>query len=198
MMSKQIVIPLLAALAVAAPAAADSRSKSKHEAPRAPNGPDFSDYAPPTHRADDLSASDGDRTLEPMAVLLFAFDSDKLARVDDSQLESAVNWLADHPREMLVIEGYADPTGSRAYNIALSSRRAEAVSRRLVEYGVPRDRIVIGSFGEAVATSPNQWANRRVIVRGTRASLDQVIARTAVDNGQPVIWSYEPRTIATR
>jgi|SRR5688572_20642352 peptidoglycan-associated lipoprotein len=188
---RKTLFSILAALALTAPAVADDK-------PRAPAGPDFSGDAPSKHRADDLSASEGKKPLEPMAVLLFAFDSAKLSAVDASQLESAVNWLAAHPRELLVIEGYADPTGSRAYNIALSQRRAEAVNRKLVELGVPPSRIVIGTFGEALATSPNAQANRRVIVRGTRAKLDQVIARTQVDDGQPVFWSYQPRAIATR
>lgn len=189
---RKTLFTLLAALALTAPAVADDSN------PRAPAGPDFSGDAPSKHRVDDLSASDGHNQLEPMAVVLFGFDSAKLSAVDTSQLESAVNWLAAHPRELLVIEGYADPTGSRAYNIALSQRRAEAVNRRLVELGVPPSRIVIGTFGEALATSPNAQANRRVIVRGTRAKLDQVIARTQVDDGQPVFWSYQPRAIATR
>jgi outer membrane protein OmpA-like peptidoglycan-associated protein len=169
----------------------------------APAGPDFaSTKAPARHTAQDLSASDGQRALRPMAVLLFAFDNAEPSAIDRGELETARDWLAAHPTAMLVIEGHTDTVGTFAYNAGLATRRAEAVRAALITLGADPQRLVVGVFGEAQATSPNNAANRRVIVRGSTETLQQITARTLVD-GMAVVWSYEPdpqvaRRIKTR
>ena len=64
-----------------------------------------------------------------------------------------------------LIEGHTDSTGSRAYNMLLSSRRAAAVADYLSSLGVPRERLQVRGFGPSrpldgrSASSPE---NRRV------------------------------------
>ncbi len=65
------------------------------------------------------------------------------------------------------VSGYADRTGSAAYNMKLSQRRAENVAAELVRLGVPKSEIVIRAFGDThllVPTGPNtrEPQNRRV------------------------------------
>ncbi len=48
----------------------------------------------------------------------------------------------------VTISGYADTTGSKAYNQALSYRRAMAVLEALVALGVPRDHLAAVGLGE--------------------------------------------------
>ena len=65
------------------------------------------------------------------------------------------------------VAGHADRTGTAAYNLALSRRRAETVAGELVRQGVPAASIVINAFGDTkplVATGPGQREpqNRRV------------------------------------
>lgn len=65
------------------------------------------------------------------------------------------------------IEGHADRQGKPEANMALSQKRAEAVRKALIRYGVRKDTITVNAFGEdhtRVATKDGvaQSANRRV------------------------------------
>ena len=71
----------------------------------------------------------------------------------------------------LTIEGHTDSVGSNQYNIELSRRRAEAVKAKLIEFGLPEDRIVgIEAKGEDYPVATNETPegrlqNRRVEFR---------------------------------
>ncbi len=65
------------------------------------------------------------------------------------------------------VSGYADRTGTAAYNQALSLRRANNVAAELVRLGVPKTEISIAAYGDTrplVPTAPNtrEPQNRRV------------------------------------
>ncbi len=65
------------------------------------------------------------------------------------------------------MEGHADERGSTEYNLALGSRRAEAVQEFIAGFGISANRFTTTSFGEerpAVNRSDEAaWAqNRRV------------------------------------
>ena len=65
------------------------------------------------------------------------------------------------------VNGYADTSGSPAYNQRLSVRRAQAVAAELVRDGVPRQAITIQGFGEThllvpTADGVREPQNRRV------------------------------------
>lgn len=67
------------------------------------------------------------------------------------------------------VVGHTDTAGSSNYNYALGGRRAEAVQKMLIKYGIPASQIVAVSAGEedlAVPTPDNtpNAANRRVRV----------------------------------
>ena len=67
------------------------------------------------------------------------------------------------------VVGHTDTTGTANYNYALGGRRAEAVQKMLIKYGIPASQIVAVSAGEeglAVPTPDNtpNAANRRVRV----------------------------------
>jgi outer membrane protein OmpA-like peptidoglycan-associated protein len=87
--------------------------------------------------------------------LLFPFDSATLLPSADSVLQPLVEQARQ--RQLRVsIAGYASPDGGSAgYNLALSRRRAEAVSARLQALGLPAAQIIsvtgLGTAGE----SPN-------------------------------------------
>jgi outer membrane protein OmpA-like peptidoglycan-associated protein len=65
------------------------------------------------------------------------------------------------------VNGYADRSGTPAYNQRLGQRRAESVAAELVRDGVPRTAIDVQSFGEshplvATADGVREPQNRRV------------------------------------
>lgn len=57
---------------------------------------------------------------------------------------------AYYPDAIVTVEGFTDPAGSRAYNLALGERRAESVKSFLVSDGGLQDNMVkVVSYGEA-------------------------------------------------
>ena len=68
--------------------------------------------------------------------------SDFLAEVKDGRVRD------------ITIQGNTDERGSEEYNLALGERRATAVTRYLVDLGVPGSRLRTVSFGEAKPAVP--------------------------------------------
>jgi outer membrane protein OmpA-like peptidoglycan-associated protein len=65
-------------------------------------------------------------------------------------------YMAYKPDAHLILHGYADPRGSKAYNQALSERRVARVKNFLVEQGVPADHIETQGLGEEQPLSAAQ------------------------------------------
>lgn len=108
------------------------------------------------------------------------FDYDEAALTSDAErvLRQKVEILRNSPAVRLSIEGHADERGSTEYNLALGSRRAEAVREFLVGFGLDPNRFSIQSFGEerplVNASTESAWArNRRAEFRIT-AGADQI------------------------
>lgn len=83
-------------------------------------------------------------------------------------LRSAACHIQLRPSAVTIV-GHADTSGSPAYNLELSRRRAQAVADRLVALGVDRSRIALNARGEsapAVATGDGvaEAVNRRVLI----------------------------------
>lgn len=84
-------------------------------------------------------------------------------------IERQAYWLLQNPSINPVIEGYADDrplSGDQSY--ALAEARAMAVKQRLIEAGVPENRLSIAVYGEEyrIAQCPNAVCaaqNRRVV-----------------------------------
>ena len=77
--------------------------------------------------------------------------------------------LDKYPDTDLLIVGHTDSTGSESYNLALSKRRAMAVSDYLAAQGVTRTRLRMDGRGELEPVASNasedgRQQNRRVEV----------------------------------
>jgi hypothetical protein len=107
------------------------------------------------------SAPDGELP-NPLAVVTFASGSAELDAADRRALRSAAEWLARHPRRVLVLEGHADPRGDPAMNLRLSQDRNDAVRDGLIALGVEPTRLAAVAYGEAEAP-----ATRRVVINGS-------------------------------
>ncbi len=104
-------------------------------------------------------------TLE--AVVLFEYDEATITAASERLLRAKLPILRNSPTVRLRLEGHADERGSTEYNLALGSRRAEAVREFLAGFGISANRFTTTSFGEerpAVNRSDEAaWAqNRRV------------------------------------
>lgn len=106
----------------------------------------------------------------------FAVNSSTLSNQAKSTLDSlSGNISGQRTGFMVELQGYTDSTGSEQYNVNLSQRRAEAVTRYLVTKNVPLFRISIVGLGEERpvadnSTSAGRNQNRRVEVRVLKAA----------------------------
>lgn len=95
----------------------------------------------------------------------FDFDKSDIRPDAEEVLQRKVSVLREYPGVTLRIEGHADERGSNEYNLALGQRRAEAVRRYLLSYGIDPSRFTTISYGEerplVNAHDENAWAQNR-------------------------------------
>jgi outer membrane protein OmpA-like peptidoglycan-associated protein len=99
----------------------------------------------------------------------FAFNSANLTDESGPVLDEVVTGLKQHPHLRVEIQGYTDGTGSRAYNVRLSRRRAQAVSDYLTTHGVDPAQLTAHGYGPEHPVASNRTAdgrsqNRRVVL----------------------------------
>jgi peptidoglycan-associated lipoprotein len=118
--------------------------------------------------AQDFAQNIGDR-------VFFESDQTDVTPKGQETLDRQVAWLQRYDRGPFTVEGHADERGTREYNFALGSRRAENVKQYMVARGIPAGRIRTISYGKerpvAVCNDISCWSqNRRAV--------------TVVDGGQ--------------
>jgi len=101
------------------------------------------------------------------AVVLFDFDSSEIKSKAFPMLDEAVLILKKYPEMKVEIDGHTDNTGSAAYNMSLSERRAKAVMKYFVDKGVEAQQFTTNGFGftRPIAsndTKKGRARNRRV------------------------------------
>ena len=91
-----------------------------------------------------------------------------ILQVSFSLLDEVADVIKKHPQiKKLQVEGHASSEGGAGYNLGLSSRRAKAVTKYLVDHGVPKGVLVAKGFGSSKpiadnATEDGREKNRRV------------------------------------
>lgn len=102
--------------------------------------------------------------------LSFATNSADIADADYSNIGNVAEFMRQVPNTRAYIEGHTDSLGEAAYNMDLSSRRAQTVVDMLVgNFGIPGDRVKSEEFGESRPIANNdsregRSRNRRVTV----------------------------------
>ncbi|MEE1207606.1 MAG: OmpA family protein [Muribaculaceae bacterium] len=95
-----------------------------------------------------------------LSTVRFRINSSKISNEEQVNVYNVAEWLKQNPQQSITITGYADKdTGSSAYNMGLSQRRAEAVKAMLTkDYGISADRITVKYEGSDVQPySTNDW-----------------------------------------
>lgn len=81
--------------------------------------------------------------------LHFPYDSDLIKGEENSKkIQEIAYYLKRHPALLVFIEGHCDQRGAEAYNLALGSRRANAVRQALMREKVDGDRLFTVSYGK--------------------------------------------------
>jgi outer membrane protein OmpA-like peptidoglycan-associated protein len=97
--------------------------------------------------------------------LLFDTASSDLTADARTDLLTLARWAKCNPDGAVILEGPADPRGTQDFNMKLSAERTAAVRAKLVEMGVPSERIVITVYGENGPRRDTFAQDRRVTVR---------------------------------
>jgi OOP family OmpA-OmpF porin len=135
-------VPVAAPAVAAKPAAEPGPAGTTAPTPAAP-APQPQAAGKPAAKPAATVAVDDD-----MVIVHFDYDS---AELDNSGRLVLDSWLLLAPKDKTVrITGHADRLGSDAYNMLLSSRRAEAVKRYLTDKGMKAAQMKVVAKGEKV------------------------------------------------
>jgi peptidoglycan-associated lipoprotein len=100
--------------------------------------------------------------------VFFETDSTNLTPTAQATLDKQAAWLNQYNHYAFTIEGHADERGTREYNFALGSQRAQTVHDYLAAKGVAASRMKTISYGKerpvAVCDDISCWSqNRRAV-----------------------------------
>lgn len=150
-------LALIAAAALSMTACA-SKPKPQPTAPTAPAptapAPRDSAPAPAPAPAGVVPGSTQDFVVNVGDRVYFDLDQYDIRSDAAPVLDAQAAWLVRYPAVQVRIEGNADERGTREYNLALGSRRANSVREHLVSRGVAPSRISTVSFGKERPIDP--------------------------------------------
>ena len=84
----------------------------------------------------------------PLDDVFFDLDKSEIRADARSPLQKDADWMKRWTSTQVSIEGHCDSRGSSEYNLALGSRRGNAVKDYLVNLGVPATRLTVVSKGK--------------------------------------------------
>jgi outer membrane protein OmpA-like peptidoglycan-associated protein len=98
--------------------------------------------------------------------IYFAFNSDLIRPESEAVLKEIAALLVKHPDWRLNVDGHTDGIGGAAPNLLLSTRRAAAVKKALVDrYHVAPGRLATAGFGLSRPKAPNDTLEGRALNR---------------------------------
>jgi outer membrane protein OmpA-like peptidoglycan-associated protein len=99
------------------------------------------------------------------SALLFKINSSTLSDSAMAGLDKVAEVFVKYPETNILVEGHTDDTGTDAFNMQLSEKRAEAVTSYLESKGVASNRFTIKWYGETQPKYPNTSEANRVLNR---------------------------------
>lgn len=129
--------------------------------------PDNIDRCPGTPRGTVVDEWGCEKVIRLQLGVHFAFDSTAITPEYEAKITEVSELLKQNPDYTVLLEGNTDSIGSSEYNMGLSKRRAEAVSKVLQSHGIEAARITTTGLGEdnPIATNETKEGraqNRRV------------------------------------
>ncbi|MCG6960293.1 OmpA family protein [bacterium BMS3Abin03] len=99
----------------------------------------------------------------PIVLEGITFETGKANITPESEkvLQGALKTLKTYPDIVVEISGHTDDVGSKASNLKLSQRRADAVRFWLIQNGIDPDRLIAKGYGEDFPIVPNNSAENR-------------------------------------
>lgn len=101
----------------------------------------------------------------PLSNVFFDYDQSTIREDAKAPLQRNADWMKRWTSTQVMVEGHCDSRGTAEYNLALGTRRADAVKAYLVTLGVPEGRITVISKGkeQPVCSDENEscWQQNR-------------------------------------
>ena len=125
--------------------------------------------------------------MEEIFEVHFDFDKSKIKPEYEDIIRKLAATTQANKNVKVSVVGHTDTAGSSSYNYALGGRRAEAVQKMLIEYGIPASQIIAVSAGEEdlKVQTPNNTPNaenRRVrVVKEVHYTEEQKAAPIVVE-----------------
>jgi outer membrane protein OmpA-like peptidoglycan-associated protein len=101
------------------------------------------------------------------AAAYFKTGSDKPHRTDRHAISTLGRYLQSHPEASADVVAYTDTVGSPASNQSLAERRAETVTKLLVEQGAKAEQLRVKAVGEAEGPDNTPDQKHRVVMMTT-------------------------------
>lgn len=127
--------------------------------------------------------------------VLFEVDSDRLKPQATRDLALLAAFVSAHPDREVVIEGHTDSTGSPAYNLMLSRRRAETVESFLVASGIDPARLHPQGFGRDYPVASNATAAGRAMNRRVEMLVLNPGAAVSLSSSPAIRYEVTRRTV---
>ncbi|MBY0434207.1 MAG: OmpA family protein [Cyclobacteriaceae bacterium] len=97
--------------------------------------------------------------------IFFEYNKYELKEKSLTELDKVIRFLSDNPGLRVEISGHTDNSGSAAYNLQLSQKRAQSVAAYLVEHGIATTRVVQKGYGADKPLKPNDTEENKQINR---------------------------------
>ncbi len=88
--------------------------------------------------------------------IFFDFDKATLRPLSNVEIKNLVAIMKKYPKMKVEISGHTDSKGSDEYNQKLSEQRAKAVVNRLIESGIPAQRMKAKGYGKTMPDAQNK------------------------------------------
>lgn len=117
------------------------------------------DYEPIVLDIDLEKAAEG--TIAVLENIFFDVDKYELKKKSITELQKILTFLKDNPSVKVEIGGHTDNTGSAAYNLQLSEKRAQSVNNYLIENGIKPERLSPKGYGPNQPIADNDFEEGR-------------------------------------
>ena len=124
--------------------------------------------------------------MEEVFEIRFDFDKATIKPEYEDIIRQLVGVTRANKNVKISVVGHTDTSGSKAYNYALGGRRAEAVQKMLIEYGIPASQIVAVSAGEEDLKVPTPDGVRNAENRRVRVVKEVTYTEPAGESYAPV------------
>lgn len=110
----------------------------------------------------------------------FPTNSSVLSKDNYPEIEKVAEFMGQFEKTVVTVEGHSDDRGNDAYNKALSQRRADSVSKVLVEkFGLAAERVKSIGYGEEQPIADNATVEGRAANRRVTAVVESSVEKAA-------------------